>query len=113
MAQRSTDVVEYALALNGQVKGADLYASPELFRSMWPKLPKSSAIEALRLGHQGNDSPGNATGVVAFLRRTNSNQETTTAVDSRTKLVKRDGLHQSWVESRDGITWVHRSVVRK
>jgi hypothetical protein len=113
VAQRSTDVVGYAFAVNGEVKSADLYASPELFRSMWPKLLRSSAVEALRLGHQGNNSPGNAAGVVAFLRRTNSNQETTTAVDSRTKLVKRDGLHQSWVESRDGITWVHRSVVRK
>ena len=113
VARGSTEVVGYAFVVNGDVKGADLYASPELFSSMWSKLLKSSVVEALRLGHQGNYSPGNAAGIVAFLRGTNSNQGTTTAVDGRTKLAKRDSLHQSWVESRDGISWVHRSVVKK
>jgi hypothetical protein len=113
VAQGSTDVVGYAFVVNGEVQSADVYASSELFRPMWPKLLKSSAVEALRLGHQGNGSPGNAAAVVAFLRETTSIQETTTAVDGRTKLAKRDSLHQSWVESRDGISWVHRSVVKK
>jgi hypothetical protein len=35
-------VVGYAFAVNGEVKSADIYASPELFAAMWPKLLKST-----------------------------------------------------------------------
>jgi hypothetical protein len=42
-----TDAVGYAYTVNGRFSGADLYASPDLFRRMWPKLLHSSAAEAL------------------------------------------------------------------
>jgi hypothetical protein len=113
VAQRSTDVVGYAFAVNGEVKSADLYASPELFVPCGRSCSGRAGLRHCGLAIKETISPGNAAGVVAFLRGTNSNQETTTAVDGRTKLATRDSLHQSWVESRDGITWVHRSVVKK
>lgn len=75
---------------------------------MWPKLLKSTVIEAVRLDHHGKGSAVDAATVAAFLRGTNSVQETITGVDRRTKLIKRDSASQLWVESRDGITWVHR-----
>src|SRR5262245_9122565 len=44
---RQADVVGYAVAINGKVNNADVYASSDLFRKLWPKLLKNSAIEAV------------------------------------------------------------------
>ncbi|HLJ51115.1 MAG TPA: DUF6569 family protein [Bryobacteraceae bacterium] len=42
-----SDVVGYAYAVNGKLNSADVYGSSDLFRRMWPKLLKASAVEAL------------------------------------------------------------------
>ena len=41
------DVVGYAYTVNGTFSGAEVYASADLFRRMWPKLLHASAAEAL------------------------------------------------------------------
>ncbi|HJZ80568.1 MAG TPA: DUF6569 family protein, partial [Pyrinomonadaceae bacterium] len=41
------DVIGYAFAINGRINSADVYASSALFRKLWPKLLKASAIEAV------------------------------------------------------------------
>ncbi len=41
------DVIGYVFAINGQVNSADVYASSALFKKLWPKLLKASAIEAI------------------------------------------------------------------
>ncbi len=41
------DVIGYAFAINGKINSADVYASNELFKKLWPKLLKSSAAEAV------------------------------------------------------------------
>jgi hypothetical protein len=106
-------VTGYAFAVNGDVKGADVYASPELFAAMWPKLLKSSALEALRLRGQGKPVPVEIARVQAFLREAGSGPETTLEVNRRVKLVKRETDRQLLVESREGAAWVHRSVIKK
>jgi hypothetical protein len=42
-----TDVIGYAFAINGQVNSADVYASNGLFKKLWPKLIKATAVEAV------------------------------------------------------------------
>jgi hypothetical protein len=111
--QGKNDVVGYAFAVNGEWKGADLYASPELFASMWPKLLKSSVVEALQVGRQANTEPADTRRAMAFLRTTGTGHETNIRVDQRTQLVKQETPHQLWTESRDGSAWVHRSIVTK
>jgi hypothetical protein len=44
---KQTDVIGYAVAINGKVNNADVYASAELFRKLWPKLLKSTVVEAV------------------------------------------------------------------
>jgi len=39
--------VGFAFAINGKMNSADVYASEVLFRKLWPKLLKSSAVEAV------------------------------------------------------------------
>lgn len=41
------DVIGYAFAINGEFNSADIYGSNALFKKLWPKLIKSSAIEAI------------------------------------------------------------------
>lgn len=43
----SKDAIGYAVAINGRVTSADVYANAELFRKLWPRLLESSAAEAL------------------------------------------------------------------
>ena len=42
-----TDVIGYVFAINGKINSADVYASSALFKKLWPKLLKASAIEAV------------------------------------------------------------------
>jgi hypothetical protein len=44
---RREDVIGYAFAINGKVNSADVYGNAALFRSLWPKLLRSSVIEAI------------------------------------------------------------------
>ena len=111
--QGKTDVVGYVFAVNGAWKSADLYASPELFASMWPKLLKSSVVEALQVGRQANTAPADTRRAMAFLRAIGAGHETTIRVGQRTQLVKRETPDQLSTESRDASTWVHRSIVTK
>lgn len=41
------NVIGYAVAINGKVMSADVYASSDLFRRLWPKLLRASVIEAV------------------------------------------------------------------
>src|SRR5262249_2708991 len=41
------DVIGFAVAVNGRIQSADIYASSSLFHELWPKLLKSSAVAAL------------------------------------------------------------------
>src|SRR5439155_8655574 len=41
------DVIGYAFAINGKINSADIYASNDLFKKLWPRLLKASAVEAV------------------------------------------------------------------
>lgn len=45
--KNDTDVVGYAIAVNGRIASADIYASNGLFRKLWPKLLRASVAEAI------------------------------------------------------------------
>src|SRR5262249_21007999 len=42
-----TDVLGYVFAINGKINSADVYPTNALFRKLWPRLLKASAMEAL------------------------------------------------------------------
>lgn len=45
--ERCPDSRGFAFAINGRLHGAELYATPALFRKLWPKLLRAAATEAL------------------------------------------------------------------
>jgi hypothetical protein len=108
------DVVGLAFAVNGEVNSADLYSSPELFAAMWPKLLKSSAVEAVRLLQKGKSFPPcSVSAVQALLRDAEAGKESTVDIDRRVKLVSRESDKEMLFESRDGAGWVHRNYIKK
>jgi hypothetical protein len=50
LPELQTDVIGYAVVVNGKLQSADVYASRALFRKVWPKLLRASAVEAIAEG---------------------------------------------------------------
>lgn len=46
-AQGRKDVVGYVYAVNNQIAGGNVYASPQLFQKLWPMLLDSAIVEAV------------------------------------------------------------------
>ncbi|HMC58186.1 MAG TPA: DUF6569 family protein [Candidatus Solibacter sp.] len=53
LATTNLDALGYVLVVNGKVTGADVYATHELFRKLWPKLLDSAAVEAMAAARPG------------------------------------------------------------
>jgi hypothetical protein len=64
---RQRDVIGYAVVINGKVNSADVYASAELFRKLWPKLLEGNAIEAVAAKSDKKFTPVGPEAVQAFL----------------------------------------------
>lgn len=105
------DVVGYAFAINGSVNSADMYASNEMFRRMWPKLLRASAVEALTERQSASAStPPDATQVRLFLRDAGVGRES-----SKGPVIRKDSGKAVLFETRDpsSSNWLHRSYVAK
>jgi hypothetical protein len=107
-----TDVVGFAFAVNGQIKSADIYASTAVFAAMWPKLLKSSAVEAVRLRQkdQNFSTPG-VSDIEALLH--DQDGATSTVNVGRVALVSSEADKKLMFESRDGDSWIHRNYIAK
>jgi len=107
------DVLGFAFAVNGDLNSADVYSSRELFLAMWPKLMRSSAVEALRLRRPGAFEAASTAAVEALLRDAENGKTSTVEVDHRVKLVTHENDNQALVESRESGGWIHRNYIRK
>ena len=112
-----TDVIGYVFAINGKINSADIYASSALFKKLWPKLLKASAIEAiaeLRRGEKFEAPRPDA--VRGFLDDSPAAKETQKDVSSRVQMTTRDSDGKVFFETRDRAkadAWVHRNVIKK
>ena len=112
-----TDVIGYVFAINGKINSADIYASSVLFKKLWPKLLKASAIEAiaeLRRGEKFAAPPADA--VRGFLDDSPKATEKEKDVSSRVQMVTRESAGKVFFETRDRAksdVWVHRNVIKK
>jgi hypothetical protein len=111
------DVIGYVFAINGKINSADIYASSALFKKLWPKLLKSSAIEAvaeLRRGEKFDaPKPGDVQG---FLDDSSKGTEKQKDVSSRVQMVTRDSKDNVSFDTRDRAksdVVVHRNVIKK
>jgi len=108
------DVVGYIAAINGKISGGDVYASPGLFRKMWPKLLAASVTEAIGENDAPNAKPPPADEPPAFLAAAESAPGSDRVMNNNVSLATRDGASSLFAETRraDG-GWVHRNYLAK
>src|SRR5262249_30428149 len=109
------DVVGYAFAINGRVNSADIYASSDLFRKMWPKLLNASAVEAFTERPKMNASPKvDAAAVESALASADRGRESSQTPTGRLQVVRKESDKVLLFESREaGRSWIHKSYVVK
>jgi hypothetical protein len=111
------DVIGYVFAINGKINSADVYASSALFRKLWPRLLKASAIEAVAELHRGEKfAAPPADAIQGFLNDSPKATEEQKDVTSRIQLVTRESDGKVFFETRDRAkadTWVHRNYIKK
>lgn len=112
-----TDVIGYVFAINGKINSADVYASSALFRKLWPKLLKASAIEAVADLQRGQkyDAPKPAE-VQGFLEDGSRGVEKEKDISGRVQMVTRDSNENISFDTRDRAksdVVVHRNIIKK
>lgn len=67
VVDKEKDVIGYAVAINGKVSHADVYASGTLFKKLWPGLLKSAVVEAVAQKGKATKQPPSESQVKAIL----------------------------------------------
>jgi hypothetical protein len=111
------DVIGFVFAINNKISSADLYSSNELFKRFWPKLLKTTAIEAVaeRPSSQSGETVS-AEAMQAFFAGAERGDESLNSVTGRYQMIRREGQEGLFYETRDlsqkGV-WLHRSYLAK
>jgi hypothetical protein len=112
-----SDVIGYAFAINGHINSADIYGSSALFRKLWPKLLKASAVEAIAELQKGAKfEEATAESVRAFFAEAEKGKASDNEVTARVRMVTRETDNNILFETRDEKqkdAWLHRSYVMK
>jgi hypothetical protein len=117
IVDRKSDVIGFAFAINGVVNSADVYASHELFLKMWPKLLKSSAVEAISELTLDKKFKAATPGMVsASIKDAEKGKRSEKIVSSRVKIVTSETEQNLLFETKDqskNEQWIHKSYIQK
>lgn len=117
IADKQTDVIGYAFAINGKLNSADVYAANGLFKKLWPSLLKASAIEAIAESQKGQKFDAVSRDEVgAFLDDAEAGAATEKDVTKRIQMITRESKVNILLETRDRSAagpWLHRSYIKK
>ena len=96
------NVVGAVFAINGRIESAEVYGSAGLFRSMWPKLLRTAAVDAFA-EHQTarRYEPAEADEVATFLDVGGQGKGTNKDVTRRIVVTTREGPAVISMETRD------------
>lgn len=111
-----TNVIGYAFVINGKINSADVYASNFLFKKLWLKLLKATAVEAVsEMNEARNARMIKISDIKAFLDGADRAQSEERVVTDRVKAVTREDAENVVFESRDSKSKVtlHKSYVKK
>ena len=112
-----TTAVGFAFFINNKFNSAEVYASNAMFKRFWPKLLKTTAIEAvgLLLADDRNEKLSD-TDIANSLNDADRGVESYRYVSPRTHVIKRQGEKTFLFETRDmnqNGAWLHRSYLAK
>ena len=107
LAEEHPDAVGYLYAVNGKISGGDVYASPALFRKLWPRLLEASVTEAV--AERSEEASNGVAGADDAAAATD--QELPAGVT----LVSRETDKAAAFETRSAAAegWLHRSYIVK
>jgi len=112
-----SDVIGYAFAINGKVNSADVYGSSALFKKLWPKLLKASAVEAVADLQKGAKFEAvKADSVKVLLDGADDGKASENEVSGRIKMVTREtdeNLVLETLDQKQNEAVLHRSYVKK
>jgi hypothetical protein len=115
--QGKRNIIGYAFAINGKLNSADTYASSALFKKLWPKLLKASAIEAVSEMEKGKRfTPARAEDVKSCLLDVEQGRASEKEITKRVKMITQETERNLLFETRDqskGGAWVHRNYITK
>lgn len=117
LVEAHPDAVGYAFAIGGELNSAELYASPALFRELWPKLVRASAVEAVAERRDGAaHTPPAIDAVRAFLERADEGAVSERPAISGTRTISRETSSRVVIETQESSrqnNWIHRSYLKK
>lgn len=111
-----SDVIGYAFAVNGKVNSAEVYATHDLFRKLWPKLLRASAVEAAtNYRPEARFANPSFEAVKSSLTDADHGAQSSRDLNARTSVVLKETGNNVLFETRDKAvnTWVHRSYMTK
>jgi hypothetical protein len=85
------DVIGAVVAINGRVHSADLYASADLFRNLYPKLLKAGAIEALAEPAGAKADLPTVASVQSWLAETDKEPAHQLTVNNQIHMIRQEG----------------------
>ena len=113
----NNDVIGYAFAINGKVNSADVYASHALFVKLWPKLIKSSAVEAVAETQKGiPTAEAKVADVYQCMSDADKGAKSEKSVTARVRMVTRETEQNVVFQTLDGGATtqpVHENFVNK
>jgi hypothetical protein len=102
LADKEDDVIGFAFVINGKVNSADVYASHALFKKLWPKLLKATAIEALaELQKDKPFAPVDVEAVKAFFADAEAGKASSADVGNRFTVIEQETDKNCLYETRD------------
>jgi len=115
-ADGKKDAIGYVAVVNGRVQSADVYGSSALFQSLWPKLLKASAVDALAERQPGVVTTPTAKEVQTFLTAAEAGQRTGVQGANRGVSLRHETAQHLLIETCDPAqsnAVLHRSVIAK
>jgi len=112
---RSRDVVGCIFAINGEMSGAEVYASNDLFRRSWKKLVHAASVEAVaEVDTMWQPVVVPVTQAREFIAPATPDGTTSTeAVGAGTEMITVDRDESVAIETRSGSSMVRKSWIRK
>jgi hypothetical protein len=117
LVEAHPDAVGYAFAIGGELNSAELYGSPALFRELWPKLIRASAVEAVAERRDGAPhTPPGIAAVRAFIDDADAGTVSEKPALAGTRIVGRETSARVVIETQETArkgAWLHRSYLKK
>jgi hypothetical protein len=114
-AEKEADVVGYAVAINGQMRAANIYPSNALFRKMWDKQLAAAVTEAIGDKQAAPAAVAPAPpAVTEFFANAENGKSYERALTAGIRQQTRDADGALYNEARDADgKWIHRSYLAK